>query len=63
MTDTAIFVEQAFAKRDQLDELTQRLRALERTVAELRAIPERLWEDLSIYPGDKHRVARAAVYG
>jgi PAS domain S-box-containing protein len=36
VTDTAIFGEQEFAKRDQLDELTQRLRALERTVAELR---------------------------
>ena len=37
--------------------------AYRRTVAELRAIPERLWEDLSIYPGDEHRVAREAVYG
>ena len=37
--------------------------AYRRTVHELRGIPERLWEDLSIYPGDEKRVAREAVYG
>ena len=37
--------------------------AYRRTLRELRGIPERLWEDLSIYPGDEKRVAREAVYG
>lgn len=37
--------------------------AYRHTIRELRGIPHSLAEDLGIYPGDEHRLARQAVYG
>ena len=34
-----------------------------RTFKELRDMPQDVAEDLGIYPGDAHRIAREAVYG
>lgn len=47
----------------QLRHAARQRAAYQRTLYELRGIPESLAEDLGIYPGDSKRLARKAVYG
>jgi len=47
----------------QLRAAVRRHAEYQRTLGELRGIPEAFAEDTGIYPGDARRLARAAVYG